>query len=91
MERVVRRDEFRRTEPGSLTQSELIVERASLNVFDCRPGITGLAQIKGIDMSKPKLLAMTDAEMLNTLNLYSYLRFILLSIAGKGAIDHPQS
>jgi O-antigen biosynthesis protein WbqP len=47
--------------PCLFNQTELISERASRGVFDVRPGITGLAQIQGIDMSTPKLLAETDS------------------------------
>ena len=73
--------------PCLFNQEELIHERATRNVFDIRPGITGLAQIQGIDMSTPKLLAETDAEMLNTLCLRDYFRYILLTALGKGAGD----
>ena len=50
--------------PCLFNQQDLIAERAKCAVFDARPGITGLAQIQGIDMSTPELLAKTDAEML---------------------------
>lgn len=73
--------------PCLFNQQDLIVERAARGVFDARPGITGLAQIKGIDMSKPELLAKIDAEMLRQLGLLSYFRYIFLTILGKGAGD----
>lgn len=73
--------------PCLFNQDELIHERAIRGVFDARPGITGLAQIQGIDMSSPKLLAETDAKMLNTINLGNYIRYIVLTILGKGAGD----
>ncbi len=41
------------------------------------PGITGLAQLKGIDMSSPNLLAKTDRKMLNDLNLIKYFFYII--------------
>ncbi len=50
--------------PCLFNQDDLIEERNALGVFKARPGITGLAQVKGIDMSTPALLAKTDAEML---------------------------
>ena len=48
--------------PNLLNQEELINAREALGVYNVRPGITGLAQIKNIDMSMPKLLAQTDAK-----------------------------
>lgn len=73
--------------PCLFSQEELIAERAARGVFDVRPGITGLAQISGIDMSTPELLAETDARMLQSLTLQRYFRYILLTAAGKGAGD----
>ena len=66
--------------PCLLNQSELISERDKYGVFNLRPGITGLAQIRGIDMSKPKLLAQIDAKMVGTLNLKNYFKYIILTI-----------
>jgi len=73
--------------PCLLSQLELINERAQLGVFEARPGITGLAQIKGIDMSTPALLARTDAEMLQSLSLSLYFKCILLTAVGRGRGD----
>ena len=68
-------------------QIELIEARRKHGVFVARPGITGLAQVNGIDMSTPELLAETDAQMLKTLSLSSYLKYILLTVSGKGSGD----
>lgn len=73
--------------PNLFNQEELIQERSIRGVYDVRPGITGLAQINEIDMSTPKLLAETDAEMIATLNVYNYFRYIFLTITGKGQGD----
>lgn len=73
--------------PCLFNQVELINERAARAVFDARPGITGLAQVSNIDMSTPKLLAETDAHMLQNLDLGSYLKYIFMTIVGKGAGD----
>ncbi|MCC5870737.1 MAG: sugar transferase [Gammaproteobacteria bacterium] len=73
--------------PCLSSQGELIRERAERGVFAARPGITGLAQVKGIDMSTPRVLAETDAQMLATLTLRTYLRYILQTVLGKGSGD----
>ena len=73
--------------PCLTNQNELIQERETLGVYDIRPGITGLAQIQGIDMSNPQLLAEVDARMLTTLNLKNYFRYIFLTLMGKGLGD----
>ena len=73
--------------PCLYNQTELIDERAKRNVFDVRPGITGLAQIQGIDMSTSELLAKTDAQMIETLTIKRYFGFILATALGKGAGD----
>jgi len=68
-------------------QTALIQERKRLGVFSARPGITGLAQIQGIDMSTPDLLAKTDAEMIRTMSLFKYFKYILRTICGSGFGD----
>jgi len=68
-------------------QTELIQERQRLRVFCVLPGITGLAQIQGIDMSTPDLLAKTDAEMIRTMSLFNYFRYIFKTICGSGFGD----
>jgi len=77
--------------PCLLNQEELIKERAAYDVFDARPGITGLAQIQGIDMSTPILLAETDAKMLASLNLRTYFGYIFLTVLGKGSGDRVRN
>lgn len=73
--------------PCLLNQQELIAHRAALEVFAARPGITGLAQVQGIDMSTPELLAKTDAQMLASLGVVDYFRYIVLTVLGRGAGD----
>jgi lipopolysaccharide/colanic/teichoic acid biosynthesis glycosyltransferase len=73
--------------PCLINQDELISERAKRGVFKARPGITGLAQIRGIDMSMPQLLAKIDAEMVDSLTAFNYFRLIALTVLGRGTGD----
>ena len=73
--------------PNLYNQHELIAEREALGVYAVRPGITGLAQVSGIDMSTPHLLAETDARMIQGMSVRSYFRYIVQTLAGKGAGD----
>ena len=66
--------------PCLLNQKKLINERKKRGVFKIRPGITGLAQIKGITMKNPTLLAKTDLEMIKQLNVFNYFYYILVTI-----------
>ncbi len=77
--------------PCLFNQIELIAERHSRGVFGARPGITGLAQVSNIDMSTPKLLAETDAQMLQGLTLAVYFKYILMTMSGKGAGDRVKT
>lgn len=73
--------------PCLFNQGELIAERQSRGVFEVRPGITGLAQVNNIDMSTPKLLAETDARMLQELKFRLYFKYIFMTMSGRGAGD----
>lgn len=73
--------------PCLFNQTELIEERASRDIFATRPGITGLAQINGIDMSTPVLLAKTDKRMLQDLGLTAYFSYIIKTVTGAGRGD----
>lgn len=73
--------------PCLFNQEELIAERESRGVLAARPGITGLAQVNGIDMSTPELLAETDQKMLASLSVGAYFKYIFMTVAGKGAGD----
>jgi O-antigen biosynthesis protein WbqP len=73
--------------PCLFNQTELIEERAARGVFAARPGITGLGQINGVDMSTPRLLAETDAQMLKHLDLGAYFTYIIKTVSGAGRGD----
>ena len=61
-------------------QKRLIAERRKRGVFAIHPGITGLAQIRGIDMSEPERLAKLDETYLRTRSLGMDVRLILKTI-----------
>ena len=73
--------------PNLFNQEELFHERDARGVYNVRPGITGLAQINKIDMSTPKLLAETDAIMIQDFNTFTYFKYIFLTVFGKGFGD----
>ncbi|MFY8298553.1 sugar transferase [Pseudoalteromonas sp. SS15] len=73
--------------PGLFNQEELTVARDKQKVFDVRPGITGLSQVNEIDMSTPELLAKTDREMIETMNIGNYFKYIFMTVGGKGSGD----
>lgn len=69
------------------SQTRLIEERRARGVYAVRPGITGRAQVDGLDMSTPVELAVEDAIWARSPNLADYLRLVFLTIAGKGRGD----
>ena len=58
-----------------------------MGVYSVLPGITGLAQIRKVDMSNPKLLAETDAEFISEFNILIYFKIIFLTFLGRGFGD----
>jgi lipopolysaccharide/colanic/teichoic acid biosynthesis glycosyltransferase len=73
--------------PGLPSQTALTEARARAGVFEARPGITGLAQLQGIDMSTPEALAEVDARLLSELGLANYFRYIVATVFGGGRGD----
>jgi len=57
-------------------QTKLISERKKRGVFNVKPGMTGLAQITGVTMKNPKILAKKDAEMIKKLNILNYFYYL---------------
>jgi lipopolysaccharide/colanic/teichoic acid biosynthesis glycosyltransferase len=68
-------------------QIDLIKTRKKYNIFRYTPGITGLSQIKGIDMSDPALLSKTDDKMMRKFSLFKYFYYIGLTLLGSGFGD----
>ena len=73
--------------PCLFNQSELINLREKYKIFKVKPGITGLSQIKGIDMSKPAILARMESKMICTYNQLNYFKYLFLTFYGKGIGD----
>ncbi|OBT09115.1 lipid carrier--UDP-N-acetylgalactosaminyltransferase [Shewanella sp. UCD-FRSSP16_17] len=73
--------------PNLFNQVELIKERDELGVYDVLPGVTGLAQVQNIDMSTPKLLAKTDKQMIDSLSINNYFKYIIMTLTGSGSGD----
>lgn len=76
--------------PNLFNQEELINERQKRGVYNVLPGITGLAQINEIDMSTPRKLALKDAEMIASMNVGNYFKYIFRTLGGKGQGDRIQ-
>ena len=66
--------------PCLFNQKKLINERKKRGVFKVRPGITGFAQISGINMKTPTLLAKTDQKMIKNMSVYNYFYYIFKTI-----------
>jgi O-antigen biosynthesis protein WbqP len=66
------------------SQVELADARRRLGVFEVRPGITGLAQVSGVDMSDAHRLAEIDARYVRTQSLIGDIRLIWATLSGQG-------
>lgn len=69
------------------SQHELIAARRKRGVYALRPGITGIAQVKGVDMSVPEKLAELDATYLDSGSIATDLRLIITTALGAGQGD----
>ena len=69
------------------SQTELIAERRARGLYALRPGITGPAQLAGIDMSDPVRLADADHAYLRRMSVGSDLRMIVKTAIGGGSGD----
>lgn len=69
------------------SQAELIEARKKRHLFHLRPGVTGPAQLLGVDMSEPVRLAEVEAEYFRRATLRSDLRLILRTVFGGGSGD----
>lgn len=68
-------------------QLQVIAERRQHGIFAVRPGITGLAQLDGVDMSTPRALAETDRSYIESQTFAGDITIILHTLLGKGSGD----
>jgi O-antigen biosynthesis protein WbqP len=73
--------------PGLPNQHELTEARRRHDVFALVPGITGVAQIAGIDMSTPEKLAVADKTYDTRWSLARDLRILWATGTGAGSGD----
>jgi O-antigen biosynthesis protein WbqP len=69
------------------SQAELIAAREARGLFRLRPGVTGPAQLVGVDMSQPVTLAEVEAEYFSRSTLRSDMSLIFRTIFGAGSGD----
>jgi lipopolysaccharide/colanic/teichoic acid biosynthesis glycosyltransferase len=72
-------------------QTRLIEARRVRGVLTLKPGISGLAQVNGIDMSDPERLASWDARYLALQSLLLDLKIIIATATGGGQGDKVRS
>ena len=75
------------------TQTELIAARRQTGALMVRPGITGLAQVRGIDMSNPVRLAEVDGRYAQSQTFLGDLKILVHTLKGHGMgvdrVVHP--
>jgi O-antigen biosynthesis protein WbqP len=69
------------------SQTALIAARRVRGLYAIRPGITGVSQVAGVDMSDPEKLAALDASYLADMSITADLRLILATALGAGRGD----
>lgn len=73
--------------PGLPSQLDLTDARREHDVFVLMPGITGIAQTQGIDMSTPELLAKTDKLYDRPWSVVRDLKLLWATATGAGSGD----
>jgi O-antigen biosynthesis protein WbqP len=73
--------------PCLLNQTDVISQRQCKGLFELRPGITGLAQISGVNMSTPELMTDIEYTMAKNFSISMYFRCIMLTLLGRGRGD----
>lgn len=73
--------------PGLPNQLDLLEARRAHGIFALSPGITGVAQIAGIDMSTPEKLAMADKSYIGPWSMARDIRILWATATGAGVGD----
>ncbi len=68
-------------------QEELVELRRTRGALNVRPGITGPAQIMGVDMSTPDKLSKIDADYAQENSFIEDLKIIIATASGSGRGD----
>lgn len=69
------------------SQTSLIAARRRYGLHTMRPGLTGVSQVLGIDMSDPERLAESDATYLDSISLRTDIWLVAKTVMGSGAGD----
>lgn len=72
-------------------QAQLVDLRLRNRVLDVRPGITGLSQVKGLDMSDPVKLTEVDMRYVSRMSFALDMRILWHTFTGKGFGDGIRS
>ncbi len=67
--------------PVVLRESELILRRTAAGVYDVRPGMSGLAQVRGRDLLSDAEKTACDREYVRTLSLGRDIRLLASTVA----------
>ncbi|NJC34187.1 lipopolysaccharide/colanic/teichoic acid biosynthesis glycosyltransferase [Sphingomonas jejuensis] len=73
--------------PGLPSQIELAESRRRYGVDRLLPGITGVSQVRGLDMSTPELLARTDGDYLGDWSAMRDIKLLIRTGLGSGRGD----
>lgn len=69
------------------SQTELVEARRKRGLYEIRPGVTGVSQVAGIDMSDPERLAESDARYLRDMSFATDIGLLIRTVAGAGRGD----
>lgn len=66
--------------PGLTCSKVLIAERRARGIFATKPGISGIAQIRGVDMSAPRKVARLDLLWKSNISIKLYFKLMLATV-----------